>query len=51
MQAYLVEIIILPNKLFKLRLHIYDSLGREIELDDGDARLLEVLEEAYFGWL
>jgi len=38
----LVEVIILTDELLELRLHIDDARGRELKLDHGHARCLEV---------
>lgn len=48
---YLVKIVVLSNKFFKLRLDIHDLRRGEVKLDDGNASFLEVLEEAHFGGL
>ena len=37
--------------LLKLRLDVHNLRGGEVELDDRNARFLEVLEEAHFGGL
>ena len=45
MWANLVQIIILPDELLQLGLHIDNSLGRKFELHHWDPGLLEVLQE------
>jgi hypothetical protein len=42
----LVQIVVLSNELLQLGLDIDNLRGRELELDDGHTRLLEVLQEA-----
>ena len=49
--AHLVEVVVLPDELLELRLHVDDLLGREVELDHRHPGLLEVLEEADLGRL
>jgi hypothetical protein len=46
--VYLVQVVILPNQFFQLRLHVDDSLCREFELDDRNPGILQVLQEAHF---
>lgn len=50
-KAYLVKIVVLSNELLKLRLDVHNLRRGEVELDDRNARFLEVLEEAHFGGL
>lgn len=50
-EAYLVQIIVLSNELLQLRLDIDNLGGREIELDYGNTRLFEVLQESDLRWL
>lgn len=47
-KAHLVKIVVLSNELLKLRLDVHNLRGGEVELDDRNARFLEVLEEAHF---
>lgn len=47
-KAYLVKIVVLSNELLKLRLDVHNLGCGEIELDDRNARFLEMLEEAHF---
>lgn len=47
----LVEVVVFADQLLKLALHVEDLLGREVELDDGDAGRLEVREKADFAGL
>lgn len=49
--AYLVEVVVLANELLQLRLHIDNLGGRELELHDRHACILEVLQETNLGRL
>jgi hypothetical protein len=49
--AYLVEVVVLTNQLFQLRLHVDNLLGWEIKLHDWHSRFLEILQESDFGRL
>lgn len=46
--AYLVEVVVLTNQLFKLGLHVDNLLGREIKLHNWHSRFLEILQEPNF---
>lgn len=47
----LVQIVVLSNELLQLGLDIHNLRLGELELNDGDTRLLEVLQEANLGRL
>lgn len=51
MSMYLVEIVVLPNELFQLRLNVHNLRARELKLHHRHTRLLEVLQEADLGRL
>lgn len=44
----LLEIVILPNKLLELGLHVGNLLGRELKLNDWHAGILQVRQKADF---
>ncbi len=46
-----VEVIVLVDQLFELRLYINNLLRWEVKLNNGDAGFLELSEETYFGGL
>lgn len=50
-ETYAIEIVVLSDEFFQLRLDVDDAFGGEFELDDGDSCFFEVFEEADFGWL
>ena len=47
----LVEVVVLPDQLLELGLHVQDFLGGEVEFHKRHARLFEVREKADFGGL
>ena len=49
--SYLVEVVVLTDELLQLRLHIYNTFGRELELDYRHPSFLEVLQESHLGRL
>lgn len=44
-KTHLVQVVVLANELLQLGLDVDDLLGRELELHDRNARLLQVLQE------
>jgi hypothetical protein len=49
--AYLVEVVVLADELLQLGLHVDNLGGWELELNDGHASLLQMLQEADLGGL
>ena len=50
-ETYLVEIVVLPNKLLELALHIQNLFARHLELDQRHPCLFEVLQESHLARL